>query len=217
MAQVPTGTTFHIASAFGTAKTTTAVTNATEAVVTSAAHGLTNGDVVEVTSGWGRLHKRVFEIKAVTTDNFTLKGADTTNTDFFPAGLGIGSVRKITAFTQIVQVLTAQSNGGDPRQVDYRYIESDVDYSINNGFAATSYNLTMDADSIGTAGYIALKSLTDVQSDTCMKMLSRNGARIFLPCTVALNESVQLADNQVNSVSAVFNGKNRITRYSQSE
>ena len=69
MAQVPTGTTFHIASAFGTAKATTAVTNATEAVVTSAAHGLANGDVVEVSSGWGRLHKRVFEVKAVATDN----------------------------------------------------------------------------------------------------------------------------------------------------
>lgn len=56
MAQVPTGTTFHIASAYGSDKTTTIVTNASEAVVTSAAHGYSNGDVVEVTSGWGRLN-----------------------------------------------------------------------------------------------------------------------------------------------------------------
>ena len=49
MAQVPTGTTFFIASAFGSAINTTAVTNASEAVVTTAsAHSFSNGDIVEV-------------------------------------------------------------------------------------------------------------------------------------------------------------------------
>lgn len=217
MAQVPTGTTFYVASSYGAPAATTIVTNAAEAVVTSAAHGYSNGDVVEMTSGWGRLNKRVFEIKSVTTDTFVLKGADTTSTEFFPAGQGVGTVRKVSAFTQIVQVLEPSSQGGDPRQVEYRYMESDVDFSINNGFSATSYTLQLDADSIGTAGYTALKSLTDVQTDTCLKMLSRNGARIYQPCTVALNEAVQLQQDQVNRVSCAFNGKNRLTRYSQSE
>lgn len=213
MAQVPTGTTFHIASAFGTAKPTTIVTNAAEAVVTSTAHGFSNGDVVEVQSGWGRLNKRAFEVKSVTTDTFVLAGADTTNVNFFPTGNGIGSVRKVNTFTQIVQVLDVQSSGGDPKTVNYKYIESDVDYSINDGFNATSYTLQMDADSIGTPGYVALKNLTDVQTDTIMKVLQRSGARIYQPCTVALNENVQFADGQINRVTASFNGNNRSTRY----
>lgn len=99
MAQVPTGTTFYVASTYGSAKTTTIVTNATEAVVTAAAHGYSNGDVVEITSGWGRLNKRVFRIKSSTTDTFVLEGADTSSTDIFPSGSGVGTVRKITAFT----------------------------------------------------------------------------------------------------------------------
>lgn len=217
MAQVPTGTTFAIASAYGTAKPVTVATNAAECVMTSAAHGYSVGDVLEVTSGWGRLNLRVFEVKSVTTDTFVLKGADTSSTNYFPAGIGIGSVRRITTFTQITQVLNPTSQGGEPRQVDYRYVESDVDFSINNGFSATSYTLQLDADSIGTAGYTALKSLTDLQTDTCLRMLSRNGARIYQPCTVALNEAVSLQQDQVNSVSAAFNGKNRLTRYSQAE
>ena len=46
MAQVPTGTTFFIASAFGSSINTTAVSNATEAVVTTASpHGYANGDI----------------------------------------------------------------------------------------------------------------------------------------------------------------------------
>ena len=214
MAQVPTGTTFFVASVIASSKTTTVVTNASEAVVTSAAHGYSNGDIVEMTSGWGRLNRRVFRIKSVATDTFALEGADTTNTTFFPVGTGVGSVRKITTFTQITNVMNPQSSGGEPKTIAYKFVESDVEYSINDGFSATSYTLELDADSIGSAGYTALKTLTDVQTDTVMKMVSRSGALILVPCTVALNESVRLQDGQINRVSAAFNGNNRLTRYS---
>lgn len=190
------------------------MTNASEAVVTSAAHGYSNGDIVEMTSGWGRLNRRVFRIKSVATDTFALEGADTTNTTFFPVGTGVGSVRKITTFTQITNVMNPQSSGGEPKTIAYKFVESEVEYSINDGFSATSYTLELDADSIGSAGYTALKTLTDVQTDTVMKMVSRSGALILVPCTVALNESVRLQDGQINRVSAAFNGNNRLTRYS---
>ena len=213
MAQVPTGTTFFIASTFASPKTTTAVSNATEAVVTSAAHGFANGDIVEITSGWGRINRRIFRIKGVATDTFTLEGQDTTNTTFFPTGSGAGSVRKVTNWTQITSVMNPQSQGGDPRTVTYRFIESDVDYSINDGFNATSYTLEMDADSIGSLGYAALKTLTEVQTDTCLRINTRNGAVIYQPCTVVLNEAVRMQDGQINRVKATFNGNNRVTRY----
>lgn len=214
MAQVPTGTTFFIASTYGSAITTSAVTNASEAVVTtSSAHSYTNGDIVEVTSGWGRLNGRVFRIKAASGSTLTLEGMDTTSTTFYPAGSGTGSVRKITAFTQITQVIASASSGGDPKTVTYKYIESDVEYNINDGFGATSYTLDLDADSIGTAGYTAIKTLTEVQTSTCLKMVSRNGALVFQPGTVALNESVSLADGQINRVKLAVNGNNRLTRY----
>ena len=213
MAQVPTGTLFYIASAIASAKTTTVVTNASEAVVTSASHGYSNGDIVEITSGWGRINLRYFRVKSVTTDTFVLEGADTTNTNFFPAGSGIGSVRKVTTFQQITGVMSPSSSGGDPKTVTYKFVESDVEFQINDGFAATSYSMNIDADQIGTAGYTALKSLTDVQTNTCLEMLTRSGSLIFQPCTVALNEAVQLQDGQINVVKAAFNGNNRLTRY----
>lgn len=213
MAQVPTGTLFFIASAYASAKTVTIATNATEAVITALAHGYSNGDVVEITSGWGRINRRVYEIGAVTTDTFKLVGQDTTNTTFFPAGLGIGSVRKVTAFQQITSIVSASSSGGDAKPVEYKFLESDVSYTINDGFSATSYNLEMDADSFGSAGYTSLKTLTEVQTDTCLKMTTRNGARIYQPCTVALNESVSLNDGQINKIKCAFNGNNRLTRF----
>ena len=46
MAQVPTGSTFFIASTIAAAKTVSAVSNASEASVSSTAHGYSNGDIV---------------------------------------------------------------------------------------------------------------------------------------------------------------------------
>lgn len=213
MASVPTGTTFAIASAFTAAKTVTSITNAAEASVSSTAHGFAASDVVEITSGWGRLNRRIFEVKSVTADAFVLAGADTLNPNFFPVGSSQGSVRKVSTFTQISMVTGASSSGGDPITVDYKYIESDVSYSINDGFNATQYQLTIDADAIGTPGFEALKSLTDVQTDTVLRMLTRSGARLYLPCTVALNDVPSLNDGQINTVTSVFNGNNRPVRY----
>ena len=213
MSQVPTGSTFFVASTIAAAKTVSSVTNATEAVATSTAHGYSNGDVVIMFSGWGRLNKRAFRIKSVTTDTFVLEGCDTSSTTFFPAGSGIGTVQKISTWTQVTTVMNPKTNGGDPKKVTYKFIESDVEYSINDGFAATDYEIELDADSIGGAGYTALKSLTDLQTDTVLRIITKSGSFNLIPCTVALNESVQMQEGQINRVKAVFNGNNRAVRY----
>lgn len=213
MAQVPTGSTFFIASTIAAAKTVSAISNAAEAVVSSTAHGYSNGDIVIMYSGWGRMNKRAFRVKSVTADAFVLEGVDTSNTTFFPSGTGTGTVQKISAFTQITTVMNPSSSGGDPKNVTYKFVESDVEYSINDGFTATSYTLDLDADSIGTAGYTSLKALTDVQTDTVLKVITRSGSILLVPCTVSLNEAVAMADGQINKVKASFNGNNRAVRY----
>lgn len=215
MAQVPTGTTIAVASVFASSLPFTAASNAAETVLTMASTaGLANGDIVEVTSGWGRLNKRAARVKNLSANvSITLEAMDTTNTNFFPSGSGAGSVRKVTTFQTIASVTAISSSGGDPIQVDYKYLDSDVRYSINDGFNASSYTLTIDADAIGTAGYTALKSLTDVQTDTILRVTTRSGQINLIPCTVALNEAVQLNDGQINTVTCAFNGNNRLTRY----
>jgi hypothetical protein len=215
MAQVPTGTTFHIASAFGSPLAFTTASNASECVLGMASTtGLANGDVVEVSSGWGRLNLRFARLKNVVLNtSVTLEGIDTTSTTYFPSGSGAGTVRKISTFTQLQQVLGIQSSGGDPKNVNYKYLESDVEFQINDGFAAQTMTLELDADSIGTAGYTAAKSLTDTQSNTGLRINTRNGAVIYQPCTVALNEAVQFQDGQVNRVRLAINSNNRLVRY----
>jgi hypothetical protein len=213
MAQVPTGSTFFVATAFGSPVAVTAISNATEAVVTAAAHGFANGDLVEMTSSWGRLQKRAFRVKTSLAGTFVLEGADTSSLSFFPAGGGAGSVRKVSTLVQVTQVMNPNASGGEAKKVTYKYVESDVEYSINDGFSAVNRTFEIDADAIGSAGYTALKALTDVQSDTILKTMSKSGAFTLLPCTVALNEEVIYQDGQINRVKVDFSGNNKSTRY----
>ncbi len=213
MAQVPTGSTFHVASTFGVSKQFSDITNAAEAEITSIAHGFSDGDIVEVSSGWGRINLRSFRVKSVTDDTFVLEGADTSKTSFYPVGNGGGSVRKVITFTQILTVMNPASSGGDPKKVNYKFVESEIEYSINDGFTAVDYSMDLDADSIGTPGYEALKVLTESQTSTILKIQTKSGSIVLVPCTVALNEAVSFQDGQINRVKASFSGNNRSTRY----
>lgn len=215
MAQVPTGTTIFVASVFASALTFSAASNATECVLTMASTtGLANGDFVEVSSGWGRLNLRAVRIKNVVLNtSITLEGIDTTSATFFPSGSGAGSVRKVSTWQEVTMITAVASSGGDPINVDYKYLASDVRYKLNDGFNGTDYTLTMDADSISTPGYTALKTLTDVQTNTILRVVTRSGQIQLIPGTVALNESVQMNDGQINTITASITGNNRTTRY----
>lgn len=215
MAQVPTGTTIFVASVFAAALSFSAASNASECVLTMASTtGLANGDFVEVTSGWGRLNLRAARIKSVVLNtSITLEGIDTSSTNFFPAGSGVGTVRKVSTWQEITLVTAVASSGGDPVNVDYKYLASDVRYKINDGFNGTDYTLTIDADAVSTAGYTALRTLTDVQTNTILRVTTRSGQIQLIPGTVALNESVQMNDGQINTVTASITGNNRTTRY----
>lgn len=213
MASLPKGTKVFIATTFGSAITTTVASNAAECQLTATAHGLSDGDIVEVTSGWGGLNRRIARLKSVAANTMVLESIDTSSTTLYPAGSGIGSVRKVTAWQQITGVLDVASSGGEPKQVEYDYMEDDIAYSINDGFSASSYTIDIDADKDTTAGYLALRTLTDVRTDTAANFLLKNGKKIYQPCTVALNENVQFRKGAVNAVKATLNGNNRLTRY----
>lgn len=216
MASLPTGAKIAVATAFGTSKTITGISNAAEAVCTSTAHGLVAGDIVIVYSGWGRLNGRVFRVKsAPTADTFVLEGksANTTNVKFFTPGSGAGSFVKATTWVDVVQILSNNTSGGEAKKVTYRYLESENEQEINDGFSAVSRSLEVDADAIDTPGYGALLDLTEAGTDTIQRTLMKNGAVSYLACTVAMNEEVLMQDGQVNRVKVDFSGKSRSTRY----
>ena len=213
MAQVPTGTRYSVATAFASAKTVSAVSNATEASVSCTAHGYSIGDILQIFSGWGGLNRRAIRVKTATTDTFVAEGINTTNTEFFPPGSGIGSVKKVTTFQLINKILNPSSSGGEPKTVTVKFLESDVEESIHDGFSAISESFDIDADEFGSASYAALVALSEVQTDTVLKKTLKSGSIILTPCRVALNENVKMSDGQVITNAVSINGNGKISRY----
>ena len=214
MAQVLTGLTRYVATSLAAEKTISAATNASECVVTSTAHGFSNGDFVLITdSGWSRMHKRAFRIATVATDTFHLEGFDTSDTKLFPSGGGIGSCKKVSGWTQVPSTMNTQVSGGDPKSVTYQFEDSEIEFSLNTGFSAASETFDIDADEVGGTAYDLLQAYTDVQTDTVMKKVMKSGSIILMPCKIALNPNPTGSANSIMVNRVSVNGTNRVTRY----
>lgn len=213
MARTPNGTVHSVATALAAAKTITGISNAAEAVVSSTAHGYSNGDIVIIYSGWGRLNYRAFRVKSVTTDSFVLEGANTSNTDLFTIGAGGGSAKKVTTWVDLDRTTNHSSSGGDAKTVNVKFLESDVEIVLNDGFNAVQRTFDMDADMIGTPAYTALKTLSDTDADTVVRRRAKSGAFSLIPAKVSFNEEETLSDGQAVMVKGTFNAQNISTRY----
>lgn len=213
MARTPTGTVHSVATVLAAAKTVTGISNASEAVVSSTAHGYSNGDIVIIYSAWGRLNFRAFRVKTVLTDSFVLEGADTTSTDLYTTGAGAGTVKKVTTWVDLDRTMNHASSGGDAKTVNVKFIESDVEIVLNDGFSAVQRTFDMDADMIGTPAYTALKTLSATDADTVVRRRAKSGAVSLIPAKVSFNEEESLSEGQAVTVKGTFNAQNISTRY----
>lgn len=125
--QMPNGATFEIASAYGTAIPFTTLSNANPAVASALAHGLAEGDIIAVNSGWTRLDGRAVRVADIASGTFALGGVSTTNVQQYPAGSGVGSAREVTSFTEISQIAELNSTGGDQQFLTYGFMADDDD------------------------------------------------------------------------------------------
>ena len=118
------GTQLALASAYGTASNTTATSNAANAVFTQAAgHGLAVGDFVEISSAWPGIDGRIARISTLATNDATLEGIDTSDTNKYPTGGGTGTLRKITTWQALAQVTGLETQGGEQQYFDYQFLD----------------------------------------------------------------------------------------------
>ena len=161
------GTTVSIASTYGTARTMSAVTNANPAVGTlESSHGVLVGDIIHIASGWDLLNNRVVRVSVVSTNDVTLEGINTADTDIYPAGSGIGSVREITAWTEVTQITRNFAvAGGEQQYADISTLKNRDDQRLPTSRTPVDVTLPLyddpslafvaeinDADAIETGG-----------------------------------------------------------------
>lgn len=210
--KLPDGATVSMQTAVGTSKTVSAVTNASTAVATSTAHGLSNGAFVAFTSGWGRANNRVFRITNVTANTFDLEGLDSSSVTLYPAGSGIGSVLPITTFTQITQILDFTTSGGEQQFTTFSFLEQDFETQAPTVTSAQSISIGI-GDDPALAGYIALKAAGEARAVRALRMTLPDSSFILYYGYVSFNETPTVTKGEVMQVSASFSLLSRPVRY----
>ena len=123
MITISTGTNISIAKTYGPVVAMTSITNSPDAVTPAVAtlaagHLVVVGDYLEITSGWDLLNNRIARVSAVSSNAITLEGVVTFGTTKYPAGTGAGSIRRITAWSQLSQLKDMSASGGEQQFTD---------------------------------------------------------------------------------------------------
>lgn len=210
---LPNGVILALATAYAAADTVSALTNASPPVATtSAAHGITTGAFLEITSGWARINQRIARAAAASASVVSYEGFNTTSTTDYPAGGGTGSIREITAWTQIAQILDLTTSGGDMQFVNYSFLEQDFESQLPTQASPMSIALTI-ADDASLAGYAALKAAAGTRELVALKATLPSGSIILYNGYVSFNETPTMTKNQLMGVKATFSLQGLPVRY----
>lgn len=210
---LPNGAIVAIASGYGASKTMSALTNANPGVATlEASHGVSTGDFIEVTSGWSRLTEKVVRAGVVATNDVPLEGIDTSLTSIYPTGGGTGSVREITGWTQLSQVLSSSSSGGEQQFLEYQLLEADAQKRIPTFKSAAGLTFSI-ADDPTLAGYILASTANDDRLARAVKITLPSGAIILYNAYISLNKTPSLTVNEIMAVEVTLSLLNEPVRY----
>lgn len=168
-------------SALAAAKTITAITKASPGVVSSTAHGYSNGDYVKITAqGMWQINARVFRVCAVATDTFQLEdvsggtGLSTAAFDTFTSG----TAEKITFGTSITTATTMNASGGNFAMIDTTTIHANQKAQVPglpDALSMSFDNLWDPTD----AGQSAMKAASDAQAQRAFRFTFGTGGKIM--------------------------------------
>ncbi|AXJ04898.1 phage tail protein [Pseudomonas fluorescens] len=193
---LPNGAVLEIASIMGSAVAFTALTNAKPPVAASVGHDIENGDVLLINSGWALINDRAVKASGVTADAFALAGLNTTNTDKFTAGAGVGSVIPVSGWTQISKVTSFTSSGGEQQYQTVGYLEDDDDKQFPTNRNPTT--ITIVVEDQPTAQYIeTVEGFDDTKELAVVRMKLRNGDQILYPGYVSITPDPTMERNNV--------------------
>lgn len=199
----PEGSKFYYSTTFAAAKTITGLTNASPAVATSVAHGYADNDEILVASGWDDVNDSVYKIDQLTADTFSLVDLDTLDTNFFPAGTGIGSAYKISAWTEIPQILSIANQGGDPKFATVSPLARRNAINVPIGFNPESLTLTLGHDP-ANATYKAMLGIGRVRTKCAFKQVIPGGLITYGYGYMSTSQRANMNSGNANTVSCAL-------------
>jgi len=147
-------------SAIASTKTITAISKSNPGVVSSTAHGYTNGDTIYLdVQGMHQVNGRAVRVAGATTDSYQLEGVDTTLFDTFSTGTSA----KVTMGTSITTATSINGSGGDFDFEDTTTIHANQRTQVPKLPNPATYTMDNIWD-ITDAGQAACKAASDAQA-----------------------------------------------------
>jgi len=189
------------------------LTNAAEAVATlEASHGVVENDIIEITSGWSRLNNKLVRSDSVATNDVTLEDIDTQLTSIYPTGSGTGSIREISGWTQLSQILNSSTSGGEQQFFQYQLLEADAQVRVPTFKNPSGFELEV-ADDPTLAGFILASTANDDRLPRGVKVTLASGALIYFSAYVSLGKIPKMTVNEAMSVQVTLSLLNEPVRY----
>ena len=211
---VPNGSIVALASGYGAEKAMSAITNANPAKATlEALHGIIQGDYLEVTSGWARLTDKVVRAGAVDVNDVELAGIDTSIAGIYPAAGGAGTVREINGWTQLSQILSSSSDGGEQQFTTFQFLESDQEKRIPTNKSASGLTFSI-ADDPTLPGYILASQANDDRLPRAVRITLPSGSILLYNAYISLNKTPTLTVNEIMACQVTLSLLAEPVRYS---
>uniref|UniRef100_UPI00334230AD phage tail tube protein n=1 Tax=Castellaniella defragrans TaxID=75697 RepID=UPI00334230AD len=156
-----------------------AITNATIPEITHTG-AIVEGDILAFQSGWPSLNNRVAVAGATSTGETEILGIDTTDTELFPAGRGVGSVLIASDFVDFSQQGELTSSGGEPQTYTGKWLEDPLgqEFQVPIGQTARSYALPLDYDK-DLPWFAAAKAVTRKRKPVVIRIVLPGGDTIY--------------------------------------
>ncbi|MDB5847333.1 MAG: hypothetical protein JWP29_1085 [Rhodoferax sp.] len=208
------GSKFLFSSSFGSAVAATTVTNGDPAAITAAAHGFSAADELLFDSGWEDATDSIWKVApAPSTNNLSLLALDSSDQQWFPNGTGVGTLRKVSNWIEIGQVLDVQPSGGGTRNVDINPLSKRNGIKMPAGFEASGMDLTLGYDP-SLASQIALNKLTrNLSSKIGFKFLMNGGQTGYGYGTAQLAQMPNIAKGSAVSVKLSLSFRGQFVGY----
>jgi len=209
----PVGTAFYISQTFASAKTVSIVSNANPALATSTSHGYSDNDEVVFFSGWDSANNTVFRVDQQSTDTFLLTGLNSTNTNAYAAGSGVGTTQKISSWIEIPQILSLNPSGGTPRYIDVRPVKSLQGLKLPDGFDAATIGFDIGFDP-SLSNWATLLDISRSGTLVAYKSVKASGAATYGYGYFSMSEAPTQASGAADKVQATFAAQGRLISYS---
>jgi hypothetical protein len=148
----------------------------------------------------------------VATNDVTVEGLNSANATLYPTGSGIGSVREVTGWTQITQVLDLNTSGGEQQFATYSPLEDDAEHQIPTVKSPIVIKMKI-GDDAALPHYAVLATADADRLQRVVRILLPSGSPIYFSAYVTLQKTPTLTKNEVMGLEVTLSLINQVTRY----